>query len=386
MLFFWLACQDPTDPSLPLATLLETEAILPGPGIPEGVVQQDSRNNLDVVEHEGKIFFAFRTAPSHFASAQTMLYVLSSSDGQSWEEELSLNQQTDLREPRFLSYEGRLFLYFAVLGDQPTDFEPQGMEVSEYLGPQNWTTPVSSYLPGFIPWRARVVDGQASLIGYVGGENIYDVNGEPITIHLLTTTDGVNWAGWLPDQPVVATGGGSETDWVELADGRLLAVSRNEAGDETGFGSKICVAAAGDWGNWDCVGDPKKYDSPLLFQQNGRVWLVGRRNVTETGNYDLGRSDLEMEQQSLTYELDYWTRPKRCSLWTVDPDAQSVQWVLDLPSRGDTCFPSMLPRADGTVDIYNYSSPLEGPDLSWNEGQSGATYIYRHHLRLAEGL
>ena len=53
----------------------------------------------------------------------------------------------------------------------------------------------------------------------------------------------------------------------------------------------------------------------------------------------------------------------------------TVTWVADLPSKGDTCFPALMPRQDGTFRIYNYTSPLEGPDLSWIEGQLGPTVI-----------
>ena len=31
--------------------------------------------------------------------------------------------------------------------------------------------------------------------------------------------------------------------------------------------------------------------------------------------------------------------------------------------------------------IYDYSSDIDGPELSWNQGQNGPTYIYRHVVR-----
>ncbi len=381
--------QKDSDPSPPGVELLETEQILPGPGIPDSVAQQDSRNNLDVVRHGERIFLAFRTAPSHFASALTELYVLSSADGDVWTQEASVSMGTDLREPRFLSWDGRLFLYFAVLGDNAADFEPQGARAMERQPDGAWGAPsgLMEAQIDFIPWRARVVTagGRAvpTLIGYTGGGDIYDAGEASLDVHLLTTTDGLAWSGYVPDQPVVATGGGSETDWVVLEDGGLLAVSRNEAGDAGGFGAKICTAPPDAPGDWGCVSDPKKYDSPLMFRRGGRNWLVGRRNVTETGWYDLGMDDLSLEAQRQQYEIAYWIEPKRCALWEVDAERRAVSFVLDLPSKGDTCFPSMLEDPDDpqSVWIYNYSSPIDGPDLAWNEGQAGETFIYRHRLR-----
>jgi hypothetical protein len=363
-------------PSLP--TISAPETVVPSDGLPAEVVLQDAANNLDVVEHEGEVFFAFRVAPSHFASRDAMLYVVRSADEQTWSFEASFWLETDLREPRLLSLDGRLLLYFAVLGESPLDFEPQGMMVSERLGDGEWSEPEWLYDEGFIPWRARVIDGTAYLIGYVGGENIYDFNEASEQVHLLTTDDGRDLRPVIPDQPVVHDGGLSEVDFAVLDDGTLVAVGRNELGDEDGWGSKICRAEAGDWGQWQCATDPRKYDSPLVFRTaDDRVYLVGRRNLSETGNYDLFQRDLDPADQTLQYELDYWQHPKRCSLWRVDPEALAVTFVLDLPSRGDTCFPSALDRGDGRFTIYNYTSPLDGPDLNWIEGQTGETRIVR---------
>ncbi len=394
-LSYTLGCADgelkgSSAPAVAAPRLGDTVEILPGSGV-AGVVHQAAHNNLDVIVHDNRIFLAFRTAPSHFASTETMLYVLSRADGDDaapWELEHSVGMETDLREPRFLAFDSRLFLYFAVLGQDAGDFEPQGMMVSE-RGAAGWTEPEPNYDQGFIPWRARVVDsgpheGEPWMIGYIGGENIYDADAEPVVIHLITTTDGRSWAPVAADAEV-DVGGGSETDWVVLDDGDLLAVQRNEAGEEGHWGSKICRVPATDLGDWSCVNDPLKYDSPLMFRAGGRSWLVGRRNVTETGAYDLGMDELSTLDQANTYALSYWNAPKRCALWEVDAEALSVAWVLDLPSRGDTCFPSMVRAPNGAWHIYNYSSPLDDPamdsdDPSWIEGQTGETRIYRSEI------
>ncbi len=372
-------------------TLGALEPIVPFPGgAPNQITLQPANNNLDVVVHDGRTFLAWRTAPTHFASPNTELYVASEGP-EGWRFEGKFALGTDLREPRFLEVAGKLVLFFAVLGKDSQKFEPQGMKRTEYLGPGQWTAPAWSYEPGFIPWRARVFDGKAYLIGYIGGDNIYDKSGKPIEIHFLTTTDGATFTPVVKDQPIVQTGGGSETDFTFLGDGTLVAVTRNEAGDASfGFGSKICRAEPNDLGHWTCKTDPKKYDSPLVFRHGSDVYLVGRRNMTDTGNYDLGLSTLPYLDQQQKYEVDYSFNPKRCSLWKVDPEALSVAWVLDLPSRGDTCFASELHGAKTPDEhtIYNYSNFLDGdqdcarwPDqcdaIDWFVGQGRPTMIYR---------
>ncbi len=380
LLLLWAGCRESPPCTVHAVSTGETRAVIPGAALPPEVALQPANNNLDVTKHDGRVFLAFRTSGSHFASATSEIYVVSSEDEQTWRFEGKFFYGTDLREPRLLSWNGKLFLYFAVLGSDPLDFEPQGMMVSEYLGPGRFSEPEWFYEPGFIPWRVRVENGIPYLLAYVGGENIYDVNGKPIDVHWLTTGDGRTFTPVVPGQPLVLRGGGSETDFVFLDDGSLLAVSRVELGDELGWGTRICTAPKDDLGRWQCVMDPKKYDSPLLFRQDAAVYLVGRRNLTENGNYDLFLRDLPPAEQTHRYEGDYSSRRKRCSLWRVDPGTRQVEFVLDLPSQGDTCFPALHRLGPDAVEIYNYTSPLDGPDLSWFESQLRPTVIVRTAL------
>jgi hypothetical protein len=364
----------------------EPSVVVPSGAMPPEVISQGAHNNLDIVWHQGRLFFAFRTAPNHFAAEETVLYVVSTTDEKTWTFETSFALGTDLREPRFLVVGDRLFLYFAVLGSNLLAFEPQGTRVSEQLGGCQWTAPEAIEpvpAPDFIPWRGRVVDGEAQLIGYTGGAQIYDVTGQAaLDVHWLRTSDGRSFEPVVGNDGVVLHGGSSETDLALLDDGGLVAVSRNEAGDDLGFGSKICTAEPGALGDWGCTADPKKYDSPLVFRHEDDVWLIGRRNLTADGHYDLGHDDDPPETQALDYQLAYWNAPKRCSLWSVDPATRAVAHALDLPSRGDTCFASAVDLGDDHWLVYNYSSPIEGEDLNWNDGQFGLTHVYRTVLRL----
>jgi hypothetical protein len=361
--------------------------------MPAGVASQLAHNNLDIAWHGGRLFFAFRTAPSHFAHEEVMLYVVSTTDQQKWVLEASYALGKDLREPRFLSVGGKLFLYFARLSEITFTFQPEATMVSEQVAGCQWTAPVDIDIArqvtpevedtsGFIPWRARTIDGTHYLIGYLGGENVVELGAGGLAIYWLKTNDGRNFEPVVAGQPVVLTGGSSETDFAFLDDGAVVAVSRNESGDELGFGSKICRAEAGALGEWSCAADPKKYDSPLVFRHGQDVYLIGRRQVANDGKFDLGRDDLPPEDRAAAYQTAYWTTPKRCALWRVDPDALSVAHVMDLPSNGDTCFASVVPLSDDQYLVYNYTSPLDDPELPWNHAQVGPTSIYRLTLTL----
>jgi len=378
-----------TETSAVTATLGKHVQLIPGANLPAESTANHSNNNLDVAVHDGRTFLAWRTGPNHFASEHTRLHVVSTAkipdNGEpQWRYEGTFFMATDLREPRFLAWKGKLWLFFAVLGKQMSSFDPQGARVTRYEGPGKWSTPKELPLADFIPWRARIVDGKPYLIGYTGGSDIYAGGKLPdIRVQLLTSDDGESWKSAVgpaakgQQEGEVLQGGVSETDFAILDDGSLVAVGRNEGGDKDGFGSKVCTAPAGDWGKWTCTPDPKKYDSPLVFRHSGRVWLIGRRQVANDGLFDLGKDDLSHEEKYVQYQANYWGTPKRCSLWRVDPAARKVHFHADLPSDGDTCFASVLPRADGGLDVYNYTSPVDTTERSWIQGQNGDTLIYR---------
>lgn len=354
--------------------------VIPGEGLPPEVEDQDANNNLDIARFEDRLFLAFRTAPTHFASEGTVMYVVSTVDEESWRWEGTFALGTDVREPQLVPWKGELHLFFAVLGTNPLDFEPQGTRHTVYRGTGDWD-PLEEFGDStLIPWRIKEVSGKLYMTAYTGGENVYEPDGEPIEVQWLTSEDAVVWDPVVSGQPVVLRGGGSETDFAFTKDGGIVAVVRNEAGDDDGFGSKVCTAPPGDLGTWTCASDPRKYDSPLIIDDEGEIWLVARRNVTETGHYDLGLEG-ERSERYLQYQANYWGQPKRCSVWRVSAEDRKVEWALDLASRGDTCFPEALPDGDGWL-LYNYSSPIDGPDPSWLEGQNGLTHIYRQRLIL----
>lgn len=368
----------PTEPVLGAPT-----TVVPSTALPDAVTAQDANNNLDVVWHDGRVFLAFRSAPNHFASADAVLWVISSTDQASWQLEARFAHGTDVREPRLLSWQGRLWLYYAVLGRNPLAFEPKATRRSERLAPGEWSASEIFDDEGFIPWRTGVKGGVATMIGYTGGASIYDEGGEEVVeVRWLRSADGEAWEPAAGDDGVVYRGGVSETDLVVTPGGAVIAVGRNERGDDLGFGSVICRGEAAAPGDWRCRPDPRKFDSPLLFRHRDQIWLVGRRHLSETGHYDLG-GEGSRQERSLRNQLDYWGKPKRCSLWAIDPVALTATWALDLPSKGDTCFASAIPLDDEQMLLYNYTSPLDDDDdPAWNVGQMGPTEIYRITLRL----
>ena len=166
-------------------------------------------------------------------------------------------------------------------------------------------------------------------------------------------------------------------------DGTLYGVIRNEAGDSTGWGSKVCRASAGNPARWECRSDRRKYDSPYMFWHDGEAYLVARRNLNGTGEYDLGRGPSWL-LRTLWNQVNYSLTPKRTALWRYVQGKDRFAYVMDLPSRGDCCFPAVLGGdTSETRVVYDYSCALDGPDLPWLQGQRGETFIYRHVLHFS---
>ena len=364
---------------------LSTRRIVPSAGLDPRSAVQTANNNLDVVRHQGRVYLAWRSAPSHFASAEVVINVVSSQDEQTWRYETHFSMKRDLREPRLLSLGDKLLLYVARLGDNAFAFEPEGVSVSE-LGPDGRWSDLSPIGPaGAIAWRVKPHEGGALMVLYRGGENLYSFNGRPMTVELWQSKDGHDWRPFSALGAAVLSGGGSETDFAVDASNTLFAVVRNEAGDAAGAGSKLCRANGKTFADWVCKTDVRKYDSPLVFEHDGEIYVVGRRNLAGDGRYDVATRGGALG--TIQNELAYITTAKRCAVWHWIKAEDRLGFVMDLPSRGDTCFPSKLDGDDPSrVVIYDYSSDIDGPELPWSAGQRRNTYIYRHELVFSRAL
>lgn len=348
--------------------------VVPGPGLPAEVQCMGSNNNLDLARFDGRLFLAFRTAPTHFASSKTRLFIVSSADeGKSWDYEAEVGLGSDMREPRFLALGGRLMFYFFQAGKNPLAFTPRFVYAMERKGPGAWTEPVKVFRPGCVLWRAKVRQGRAYVTAYCGGDEMYTGGNEGVDIYFLTTQNGYDFEPVDPERPVVARGG-SETAFEFDEDGALYAAIRNEGGDGKNWGSKVCKASPENISQWSCVETPNKYDSPIMFKQGDDLYLIARRNID--GAYDKESRWMWDPAETLYYLARYWWTRKRTALYKLDKDKLVLDPVLDFPSRGDTAFPGLVRMDDRGFLMYNYSSAPEGKDRVWMTGQLTGTQIY----------
>ena len=199
-------------------------------------------------------------------------------------------------------------------------------------------------------------------------------------LRFRTSTDGLRWTD-VGEGPVYR-GGVSEAAFEFEPGGRLWAVTRNEDGDPTGFGSHVVTAAAGRLGRWTFPprADPNRYDSPRMFRHGRELYVVARRDL---GEIPIGSrwSALPNTLRKLLLWPAYSLRPKRTALYRLDRASRMLVPLLDLPSAGDTAFPSVARLGPHTFLIANYTSSLSGGNVSWLRGQLDQTGIYLVTLR-----
>ena len=373
MLFFLVGCttrspsDDPflyeVDTGVEYAiTLSEPKWVSPSADLPSEIIPMASNNNVDIVFHDGRMFMAWRTAPTHFASEKTIMYIISSDNlGETWEYEHQIVLSTDVREPRFLSFKGTLQFSFFEAGDNPSAFEPKNLW-RIFLREDGWSTPEKFLNEESVLWDIKARNGTAYMTTYDGAH----YGQGSVYVRFWESNDGMDWT-WVENKEFVYQGGVSEMAFEFDLDGALWGVGRNEDGDETGAGTQICYAPAHALSQWSCLenSDPERYDSPEMFRHGRDIYLLGRKDI---GGPFGPEGDL----------LSYSFRPKGFALYKLNVEEPRVEHVMDLPGAGDTSFPSIHRLNAHEFLLSNYTSPLTEPDISWLEGQTSelGTQIY----------
>lgn len=341
--------------------------------------------SVDTVAFDGRTYLAVRTGT--LGEKGDHAHVLSSQDGDAWRFELGLSRTAHIHGPRLLVVGGRLFAYVSIessdsstwaetaSGDEP----PTRTYAAELSATGDWSEYTDIHLDGHVVSNVKTVSGIPLMTTYIGGDAVFRHGLPPREVNLLTSSDGRDWQALQAGRQSVYRGGGSDAAFSSGQDGNLLAVVRNEAGDETGWGTSVCVAATSEWPSWDCVNDPKSYGAAATFSHDGETYLVGERQLGGSGAYDVGRYSGTL--RLLRNQAEQLTTAKRCALWRYDTSTRKFVFLTDLPSRGKSCTPAVLPgAAPGRFIVYSQSSDLNGPEWSTRASNSAPSRLYRYEL------
>ena len=367
----WSPSDDPADYDVDSAieydlAFIGPEWVVPSTGLPDSITPLASNNNVDIHLFDGRLFMAWRSAPTHFASSDSVMWVASSKDmGKTWQFEAEYTVNADLREPRFLSMNNRLQLSFFEAGDNPAAFEPKQLW-RVWKNSDDWSELEPFGEPEMVMWDIKVRNGTAYMTTYTGE---HYANGT-VEVQFWESDDAKDWVK-VNQKDHVYSGGVSEVAFEFDMDGNLWAVGRNEDGDDTGAGTQLCHAKASDLSTWMCLSEslPERTDSPELFRHGKDIYLLARRDIGGPFGPD---GDL----------IAYSSRPKAFSIYQLDTENWDIIWLQDLPGVGDTAFPSVRRLSANAFIFANYTSPLDNPDISWFNAQTSplGTQIYLGQL------
>src|SRR5207244_12663968 len=95
----------------------------------------------------------------------------------------------EAREQRVLSAGVERRLSAGVLGSNAFAFEPAGVRMAGRSADGRWSDLEPIDLPGRIAWRVRRLGDATVMLAYAGGEHLYQFDGVPMQVELLTSTD-----------------------------------------------------------------------------------------------------------------------------------------------------------------------------------------------------
>jgi len=356
-------------------------------GLPKEVKIKASNNCLSIAEFDDKLFIAWRSAPFHFASSKTKMYVMSSiDDGENWTYEYEVELGADVREPYLVETAGHFYLYFFQAGTDPIQFKPNHQKRVEYLGPQTWTDISDWGSAGEIHWQFNVENGTTYVSSYNGDH--YSTELGTLSLYLNKTSDGVNFEPIQAEYPATVTNTGiSEVGWMFDLFGNIWGVGRNEDGDASGWGGRIFHA---DWntpGKWEFTAEQSQvdiYESPRMFRFGNELYLVARTDPTgHFWNKNGPQANLPRWADHYADLALYSLRPHSTAIWHVNTATEQLDKVADLPGCGDTAFPSILRTGKTTFRIANYSSPMDKcAAWPWIRGQVSPRGTQIHFIEI----
>lgn len=284
----------------------------------------------DLIRFRGKIYLTFRSCPDgHMVHPTSSILVLSSEDGVTWSEVHRFRiPLRDPRDPHFLVFRDRLFVYTGTWYSGPTTIPPAQYDLNQHLGYAVWTSDGSAWSAptmlegtfGHYIWRAAAHRDRAFLCGRRKPEFEMSGRGEPATVQslMLESDDGLIWR----QRAVFQETAGDETAFLFEPDGSVIGIARSGTGKEA-----LLLQAPAPYRAWTRRPLDRPVGGPLLARW-GRHLLVGGRKTTPNSG------------------------PRTVLSWLVD--GHLVDFA-ELPSGGDTSYPGFVPVSSrhGLVSYYS---------------------------------
>lgn len=283
----------------------------------------------DLILWHGRWWCTFRESEAH-VGGDGVIRIISSKDGTTWESAAALAEKdVDLRDPKFsVTPDDRLMLVCGgsiYLGTK--QLKGRRPRVSFSKDGTTWTTPEKILSEGDWLWRVTWHDGVAYGVSYRSGATAADrTSGKEWDLILFKSRDGVAWTEHaklaVPDQP-------NETTVRVLADGRMLAMVRREAGTRNGWFGE----SRPPYTEWTWRESNLRWGGPdFLELPDGRL-IAGTRQYPSPAEGPKGK----------------------VSTIVASIDGARLVPLVTLPSGGDTSYPRLVWH-EGLLWFSYYSS------------------------------
>ena len=284
----------------------------------------------DLIRYKDLYYLTFRSCPDgHMVHPTSSIRVLSSRDGREWRQVHRFNvPKRDTRDPHFLIFKGKLFVYSGTWYYGETSRQRYNM--NQHLGYAAWTEDGTRWQGpqmlegtyGHYIWRAAAFGGKAYLCGrrkHEFAETKTREERDPLVESaLLESDDGLIWRkiGLFQESY------GNETAFLFEPDGSILAVARGG-----GRRNAQLLRARPPYHEWTRTDLGRYIGGPLLVRWGSR-YLVGGRKLTEAG-------------------------PRMALSWLA---RDRLNELLELPSGGDNSYPGFVALSPTRAWVSYYSS------------------------------
>jgi hypothetical protein len=286
----------------------------------------------DLCRFRDQLYLTFRSCPDgHMVHPTASVIVLRSADeGKSWEPVHRFSvKDRDTRDPHFLVFRDRLFVYTGTWWSGPTTIPVAEYDMNKHLGyavhsgdGTNWSEPeMLEGTFGLYIWRAATHDGKAYLCGRrkPGFEIGPRGEGEKIQSLLLESEDGLIWK----KRAYFNETAGDETAFLFEPDGSLLGIGRHGGGKNA-----FLLRSSPPFQDWSRESLDRPIGGPLVAKWGAHVLVGGRKTTKEHG-------------------------PKTSLCWLIDG---ALHEFAELPSGGDNSYPGFVTLAPDRALVSWYSS------------------------------
>ncbi len=289
----------------------------------------------DLTRFQDRYFLTFRSCPDgHMVHPTASIIVLASQDLKKWEQVHQFSvPMRDTRDPHFLEFKGRLFVYTGTWYSGETTLPRSEYDLNKHLGyavwsdnGKKWHGPVMlEGTFGHYIWKAAAYGGKAYLCGR--RKHQFDVRprgeGPEVESAMLVSDDGLVWktASLFQEQR------GDETVFQFQDGGSVLAIGRR------GSDNAQILRSKPPYSEWKRSELDRYIGGPMLVRWGNR-WVVGGRRSTDRGS-------------------------KTSMCWLVGDDLHEF---AELPSGGDNSYPALLPLSPTQAAISWYSSHEKDAD------------------------